>query len=112
MSRSTKVLAAVFLAAAGLPGYLAAAQPLPAATTQAVALAPALAQEQTILFEVYVPSDAVLLIDGDRTASTGEYRRFQTLPLRVGGRYVYTLKATSGGKEVTRQMFLTHGAAN
>jgi arylsulfatase A-like enzyme len=52
------------------------------------------------------------MIDNDKTTSTGEVRTFNTPPLPTGGRYTYTLKATSGGKEVTRQIHLTQGGAN
>jgi uncharacterized protein (TIGR03000 family) len=57
-----------------------------------------------------IPSRAA--IDGNATQSTGEERRFDTPPLRVGGRYHYTLKATTRGKEVTRHIELRHGGEN
>src|SRR5262245_16822093 len=39
------------------------------------------AEDQAIVFEVVVPTDAVLMIDDDRTTATGETRVFQTPPL-------------------------------
>jgi uncharacterized protein (TIGR03000 family) len=102
--------------ARGLPRRLAPAeaQTLPAVTaTQLATLVPGQeAREEVILFEVSVPANAQLMIDDKKTESTGESRIFQTPPLKVGGRYNYTLKATAGGKVVTRQIHLTHGAAN
>jgi arylsulfatase len=68
--------------------------------------------EEVISFVVRLPADAVLEIDGYKTKSTGEERRFVTPPLRVGGPYHYTLKATGPGKEVTRQIELRHGGEN
>jgi uncharacterized protein (TIGR02246 family) len=70
------------------------------------------ATDRIISFRVRLPADAVLEIDGKKTTSTGETRTFQTPPLRVGGQYVYTLKANVNGKEVTRKIDLAHGAAN
>jgi arylsulfatase len=81
------------------------------AATQAAALAPARADE-AIVFEVLLPANALLEIDGDKTKETGESRTFSTPPLKVGERYNYTLKATAGEKVVTRQIHLAHGAAN
>ncbi len=68
--------------------------------------------KEIITFEVRLPAGAVLEIDGAKTTSTGESRTFQTPPLRAGGRYAYTLKATADGKVVTRKIDLAHGANN
>jgi uncharacterized protein (TIGR03000 family) len=68
--------------------------------------------EEVISLVVRLPADAVLVIDGNKTKSTGEERRFVTPPLPVGGRYHYTLKATSQGKEVARRIELRHGREN
>jgi uncharacterized protein (TIGR02246 family) len=68
--------------------------------------------KEVISFKVRLPADALLEIDGNKTTSTGETRTFETPPLRVGGQYVYTLKATANGKEVTRKIDLAHGADN
>lgn len=68
--------------------------------------------KEIIAFEVRVPAGAVLEIDGSKTAATGESRKFETPPMRVGGQYTYTLKATANGKEVTRKIDLTHRADN
>jgi uncharacterized protein (TIGR02246 family) len=80
--------------------------------------APAPAQEaprdgkEIIAFEVWLPAAAVLEIDGKKTTSTGEVRRFETPPLSVGKPYTYTLKVMANGKEVTREIELTHGKAH
>jgi uncharacterized protein (TIGR02246 family) len=68
--------------------------------------------KEVISFKVRLPADAVLEIDGNKTTSTGDMRTYQTPPLRVGGQYVYTLKATANGKTVTRKIDLAHGADN
>lgn len=54
---------------------------------------------------VRLTADALLEIEGNRTRSTGEVRRFVSPPLEVGKNYHYTLKATwrEAGKEVTRK---------
>jgi arylsulfatase len=121
MLRNTRVQVATVLAVAALLGYLAASDRLsPFARAGAGQL---LAQgesssgakpdaEEVISFVVRLPADAILEIDGDETRSTGEERHFETPPLRVGGRYHYTLKATSQGREVTRRIKLRHGGEN
>lgn len=122
MFKNPKLQTLLVVLASALLGFVAAkvalapasAQTLPAVTaTQAALLAPAQdATEEVILFEVSVPADAQLSIDGRKTDSAGENRTFQTPPLKVGGRYNYTLVATAGGKEVKRQIHLSHGAGN
>src|SRR6266851_8989518 len=122
MFRNVKVQMLALLAAGALLGYAAASgklsffQKVEAAppVIEAAALAPgqAAAKEEAIAFFVFLPGDAILEIDGDKTTSTGEYRTFRTPPLAVGGRYTYTLKATAKGKEVTRQIHISHGKDN
>jgi uncharacterized protein (TIGR02246 family) len=89
-------------------GQLVAAGKAPAAMEEKTTNA----ADQIISFKVRLPADAVLEIDGKKTTSTGDTRTFQTPPLRVGGQYVYTLKANANGKEVTRKIDLAHGAEN
>jgi uncharacterized protein (TIGR02246 family) len=69
-------------------------------------------REEIITFEVRLPAGAILEIDGNKTTSTGELRRFETPPLRVGKNHTYTLKAMANGKEVTRKIELAHGKEN
>src|SRR5262245_16243316 len=109
MSGRTGFQAVIVLAAGALLGYLAAPGRPGGGLT---ALAMPQNREEVITFEVYLPADAVLLIDGNKTESTGALRQFQTPPLAVGGEYTYTLKATSQGQEVTKQLHLKHGRAN
>ena len=79
--------------------------------SQAAALAPTQADAvEAIVFQVLVPADAQLEIDQDKTQARGETREFQTPPLKVGGHYSYTLKATAQGKTVTRTVNLRHGS--
>jgi uncharacterized protein (TIGR03000 family) len=51
---------------------------------------------------VYVPDAAHLTVDGANTQQTGAARRFETPPLAVGKRFIYTLKASwqRDGKEM------------
>jgi arylsulfatase len=119
---------AAMLAAGGLLGYLVASgglsfrNPTSPGTAQAAAansretvssVAKVFRQgegaEEAIVFEVLLPGDALLEIDGAKTEATGEKRQFQTPSLATGGDYVYTLKATSGDKAVTRKIHLRHG---
>jgi uncharacterized protein (TIGR03000 family) len=68
--------------------------------------------EQSLTLQLLVPADAVVEIDGNPTTSPGELRRYVTPPLRTGKEYSYTLKVTSGGKSVTRQVRVSHAADN
>jgi uncharacterized protein (TIGR03000 family) len=118
MFRSTNLHAVLLVAAGALLGYAAAAgklsffQKADAAAPAAAAAAPAQEEEQVIVFEVRLPGNALLEFDGVKTSETGEVRAFRTPPLAVGRPYSYTLKATAGGKTVTRQIQLRHGASN
>jgi uncharacterized protein (TIGR03000 family) len=116
MLRNPRLQLVAALAVGALLGYACASgtwglNPQANATAQAAALAPA-QTEEVIVFEVLLPPNALLEVDGDKTTETGESRAFKTPPLKVGDRYNYTLKATVGDKAVTRQIHLAHGAAN
>jgi uncharacterized protein (TIGR02246 family) len=100
--------ALMVLVAGALLGALAAAANFPLGPPAQAA--PPGDVEEIITFEVRLPANAVLEIDGKKTTATGETRRFETPALRVGRHYTYTLKATANGKEVTREIDLTHGA--
>src|SRR5262249_47560070 len=119
----------VMLAIGSLIGFLAASENLPlggqanaapgnelaaSAAIEAASLVPGQAgqQKEAITFTVRLPANAALQIDEDRTTETGGAPTFQPPPLPKGGRYTYTLKATLGGKTVTRQIQITAGAAN
>jgi uncharacterized protein (TIGR03000 family) len=81
-----------------------------------VALTVATAQEDSgkkpISFTVVVPADAKVEINGAKTTSTGSSRVYDTPPLSVGPEYRYDLKVTSGGKTVTRQVWVRAGGKN
>jgi uncharacterized protein (TIGR03000 family) len=66
-------------------------------------LATAQEQRRPIYLRVYVPTGAVLTIDGTTTNQQGENRLFQSPPVDAGKDYVYHLKVTwnDGGKEVS-----------
>ena len=53
-------------------------------------------EPRTIFFEVRLPADAVLLIDGYKTKSAGDTRIFETPAVPPGKTYTYTLKAPDG----------------
>src|SRR5262249_31703737 len=101
MLTRTRLLAVIALTAAVLLGYTAATvkfSPAPKADAAAPggeAGAPqAGGGEEVISFTVFLPAEALLEIDGNKTTETGEQRLFQTPPLPVERRYHYTLKAT------------------
>jgi uncharacterized protein (TIGR02246 family) len=70
------------------------------------------APEAIIVFTVRLPPDSALLIDDQKTQSPGEVRTFQTPPVALGKKHVYTLKATSKGKTVTREIHIAFGMDN
>jgi len=87
--------AAVVMAAGALCGFAAAQDP-----------------ERVINFTLLVPADAVVTIDDNPTREAGAARQFQTPPLPVGREYRYTVRASAGGKTVTRPVVLRHGERN
>ena len=95
---------------------LALAGLLVAAAYGGVALTTATAQEESakkvIAIEVRVPKDAKVEIDGNKTTSTGETRRYETPLLDVGPQYRYELKVIAGGKTITRQISVRSGGKN
>jgi arylsulfatase len=111
MLRNAKLQALIVLAGGVVLGYAAASGAVNPFTGEASAQQAA-ADQQAIVITVRLPADAILLIDDHRTLSTGEVRTFDTPTLAVGRRYTYTLKATSGGKEVTRTIQVAHGSDN
>lgn len=62
-----------------------------ALTATLVAQEPA---NQAAYIQLYVPANAQVEIDGARTSSTGEARRFVSPPLTPGGNHVYSVKLT------------------
>jgi uncharacterized protein (TIGR03000 family) len=54
------------------------------------------------MLEVRLPADAQLELNGFKTQSTGEVRRFVSSVLTSGKTYSYLLKATWQGKEIVR----------
>ena len=81
-----------------------------------VALSAATAQEEggkkSISFTVVVPADAQVEINGAKTTSTGGSRIYDTPPLSIGPEYKYNVKVTSGGKTVTREVWVRSGGKN
>ena len=59
-----------------------------------------------VVFEVLLPEDAGLEVDGGKTQATGTNRRFESPPVAPGRRYAYVLKATWKGHTVTRKIYV------
>jgi uncharacterized protein (TIGR03000 family) len=60
---------------------------------------------QPAYLRVRIPAGAELLVDGTRTKQNGSERLFQSPPIPVGKKFLYSLKATwkEGGKEVVHE---------
>jgi uncharacterized protein (TIGR02246 family) len=114
--KRTRLQVLTILAAGALLGYLAASGKiligLEAIAAPGTGPRQAGAGAEAIIVTVRLPADAVLEIDEYKTESTGEVRTFRTPPLPADGHYSYALKATSKGKEVSRQIKVAHGADN
>jgi uncharacterized protein (TIGR03000 family) len=56
-------------------------------------------------FEVHVPADAQVWLEGKKTEQTGEVRSFISPPLTPGEDYLYTIRARwqEGGKDVEQE---------
>jgi uncharacterized protein (TIGR03000 family) len=66
----------------------------------------AAASTAPLSFEVRLPAEAQLVIDGYQTRSTGAVRRYASPPVSVGKTYTYHLVATHKGKTVKRSIVL------
>jgi uncharacterized protein (TIGR03000 family) len=66
-------------------------------------------ESKPAVFEVRLPADAELKLNGVRTRAKGEMRRFESPPLEVGSTYAYTLQATWHDQSVTREVILRPG---
>ncbi len=65
---------------------------------------PARAEDkQPVRLEVVLPEDAVLVINGYQTKSTGQTGRFESPPVPMGRTYLYTLKVSWHGHTLTRR---------
>ena len=63
-----------------------------------------------VTFEVLLPAEAVLEVNGEPTRATGPMRRFQSPPLAEGEAWPCTLRAVWRGKSVTRRLSLRAGS--
>ena len=61
--------------------------------------------ELPVVLIIRVPAEALVDIEGVRTRSTGEVRRFQSPPLPVDQSFIYSVKATwkAGDQEIVRE---------
>ena len=64
------------------------------------------ADKRPALLDVLLPADAELEVNGYKTKSMGEMRRFESPPLAKGRPYTYSLKATWRGHSLTRRVEL------
>jgi uncharacterized protein (TIGR03000 family) len=66
---------------------------------------PAPPSELPVVLIIRVPAEALVDIEGVRTRSTGEVRRFQSPPLPVDQSFIYSVKATwkAGDQEIVRE---------
>src|SRR4051794_33711706 len=57
------------------------------------------------IIRVRVPTQAQVLLDGEKTTQTGADRRFESPPLPPGKSFTYSVRAMwkEGGKEVVRK---------
>ncbi len=62
------------------------------------------AEDRPVVFEVRVPADATVEINGKKTTSTGAVRRYEAPPLAPGKTYTYTLKIVAQGKEIVEKI--------
>jgi uncharacterized protein (TIGR03000 family) len=60
--------------------------------------------KQSIRIDVLVPEDALLEVNGRKTKSTGESRRFESPPVMMGRTYAYSLKVSWKGHTLTRRI--------
>lgn len=63
--------------------------------------------ERPAIFEVRLPADAALEINGYKSTSTGSFRRFESPPLPIGKNYTYSLKATWRDQVVEKEITVT-----
>jgi uncharacterized protein (TIGR03000 family) len=61
--------------------------------------------ELPVVLIIRVPAEALVDIEGVRTRSTGEVRRFQSPPLPVDQSFIYSVKGTwkAGDQEIVRE---------
>jgi uncharacterized protein (TIGR03000 family) len=66
---------------------------------------PAPPRELPVVLIIRVPAQALVDIEGVRTRSTGDVRRFQSPPLPVDQSFIYNVKATwkAGDQEIVRE---------
>lgn len=68
-------------------------------------------ERKPAVFEVLLPVDAGLELNGNQTRTRGEVRRFESPPLDAGGTYAYTLKVSWHDRIVHRTITLSAGRA-
>ncbi len=68
--------------------------------------------KKPITITLVVPAGAQVEFDGAKTTSTGGKRVYQTPPLATGTDHKYTLKVTSDGKSVTREIHVRSDGKN
>jgi uncharacterized protein (TIGR03000 family) len=64
------------------------------------------ADKKPVLLDIVIPADAELEVNGYKTKSMGETRRFESPPVAEGKTYAYSLKVTWRGQSLTRRIVL------
>jgi uncharacterized protein (TIGR03000 family) len=95
-------IALLFILGGMLPGTPLSAQPG----------TPKPPDPQSIIFEVRVPEGALVEVQGSKTMTTGEVRKYRTPAMPLGRRYSYTIKVTYEGKTSVYELGLTHAGPN
>jgi uncharacterized protein (TIGR03000 family) len=70
------------------------------------------AAPRAIDFQLVLPADAQVTVEGFRTNSSGENRLFRTPPVAAGARYTYQVAVTWQGQTLRRAVVLSHDRAN
>jgi uncharacterized protein (TIGR03000 family) len=82
------------------------------ASNSLLAQPPRPADARPIVFEIRVPAEASVEIEGVKTRASGETRQFKTPDVPQGRRYSYTIKVTYDGVTSSHQLVLTHAGPN
>lgn len=69
-------------------------------------------EARPVEFQVLLPADAQLEIEGIHTTTPGVVRNFRSPPVPVGSRYAYSLVATWRGQILRREVTLVHDQQN
>ena len=69
-------------------------------------------ESRPVEFQVLVPADTQLVIEGNPTTTTGVVRNFRSPAVPVGSRYAYAMVATWRGQTIRRDIMIAHDQQN